>query len=209
MRIPEPPHLRAAVVGADPLARWGLSAALDDIDDILITLQLHPDALSADSDDNLREIDALLWDLGLKTDDPTLALARPTVALVETLEDARAALGSGAHGVLHRHSPAARIGAGLRAVVEGAWVLDDAFAQQLLGDAGRGAPPDLVEPLSPREMDVLELLAEGLSNRRIAGRLGISSHTVKFHVDAILGKLDASTRTEAVVTAARLNLIRL
>jgi DNA-binding NarL/FixJ family response regulator len=56
---------------------------------------------------------------------------------------------------------------------------------------------------------VLQLLAEGLSNRTVAERLGISEHTAKFHVNAILGKLGASTRTEAIVAAARLGLVLL
>ena len=70
----------------------------------------------------------------------------------------------------------------------------------------RGAAP-LVEDLTPRELEVLQLLAEGLSNKEIARRLGTSEHTVKFHVNAILGKLGAHSRTEAVTRAARLGLI--
>jgi DNA-binding NarL/FixJ family response regulator len=58
-------------------------------------------------------------------------------------------------------------------------------------------------------MEVLHLLAEGLTNRAIAERLHISEHTAKFHVNAILGKLGASSRTEAVVRAARLGLTSL
>jgi DNA-binding NarL/FixJ family response regulator len=65
------------------------------------------------------------------------------------------------------------------------------------------------EPLTTREQDVLELLALGLSNKRIAERLGISEHTVKFHVNAIYGKLGASTRTEAVNRALRRGLLRI
>jgi DNA-binding NarL/FixJ family response regulator len=65
------------------------------------------------------------------------------------------------------------------------------------------------EPLTTREQDVLELLSLGLSNKRIAERLGISEHTVKFHVTAIYGKLRASTRTEAVNRALRRGLLRL
>jgi DNA-binding NarL/FixJ family response regulator len=64
-----------------------------------------------------------------------------------------------------------------------------------------------IEPLTPREREVLRLLAEGLGNRRIAERLGISQHTAKFHVGSILGKLDAATRAEAVAIALRDRLI--
>ncbi len=70
------------------------------------------------------------------------------------------------------------------------------------------SPPDApAEALTPREREVLQLLAEGLANRAIAQRLAISEHTVKFHVNAILGKLNAQSRTEAVVRAARLGLL--
>lgn len=63
------------------------------------------------------------------------------------------------------------------------------------------------EPLTPREVEVLEELAEGLSNKAIAARLGISDQTVKFHVAAICGKLGAANRTEAVRRAIRRGLI--
>lgn len=64
-------------------------------------------------------------------------------------------------------------------------------------------------PLSPRELEVLALLAEGASNKEIARRLGISVHTAKFHVGSLLDKLDAVGRTDAVAHAARLGVINL
>ena len=67
----------------------------------------------------------------------------------------------------------------------------------------------LQEELTPREVDVLRLLAEGYANREIANRLGISEHTIKFHIRSILGKLGASTRTEAVTRGFRAGLIDL
>src|SRR5258708_11811460 len=73
--------------------------------------------------------------------------------------------------------------------------------------AGEEAP--LVEALTTREAEVLELLAEGLSNKAIAARLGISDQTVKFHVASIGGKLGAANRTDAVRLAARRGLIAL
>ena len=66
-----------------------------------------------------------------------------------------------------------------------------------------------IEPLTPRELEVLELVTEGLSNKAIAERLGISDQTVKFHLASILGKLGASNRTEAVRRAVRLGLVTL
>ena len=69
--------------------------------------------------------------------------------------------------------------------------------------------PAIYEALTPRERDVLELLAEGLSNRAIAATLAISEHTVKFHVSSIFAKLGAENRTAAVRRAVRLGLITL
>lgn len=70
------------------------------------------------------------------------------------------------------------------------------------------APADaLIEGLTPREQEVLTLVADGLHNREIAQRLGVSEHTVKFHLGAVFGKLGVSTRTEAVRRGLRLGLI--
>jgi DNA-binding NarL/FixJ family response regulator len=78
---------------------------------------------------------------------------------------------------------------------------------------GRAAAADeeigVDEPLTPREIEVLELLAEGLPNKAIAGRLRISDQTVKFHVSSISGKLGAANRTDAVRRAVRRGLITL
>ena len=75
--------------------------------------------------------------------------------------------------------------------------------------AARGVQDPPIETLTVREHDVLVLLADGLSNRDIAGRLSISDHTVKFHLASIFGKLGASTRTEAVQRGVRLGLIEI
>jgi DNA-binding NarL/FixJ family response regulator len=68
-------------------------------------------------------------------------------------------------------------------------------------------PARTIEALSPREIEVLGMMAEGISNKEIAARMGISEHTVKFHVASIMGKLHAGTRTEAVMLGVRLGLI--
>ena len=73
--------------------------------------------------------------------------------------------------------------------------------------ATKPAPP--AETLTARELEVLQCIAEGQANKAIAARLHISEHTVKFHVNAILGKLAAQSRTEAVVRATRLGLVLL
>ena len=82
-------------------------------------------------------------------------------------------------------------------------------AVMLASEAGEDALTTDVEPLTARETQVLELLAEGLSNKGIGGRLGISDQTVKFHVAAIISKLGASNRTQAVRLAVRRGLITL
>lgn len=86
----------------------------------------------------------------------------------------------------------------------------DAEAILICSPAGRAftAHP-FEESLTPREVEVLELLAEGLSNKAIAERLGISDQTVKFHVAAICGKLGAANRTDAVRRAIRRGLVSL
>ena len=119
-------------------------------------------------------------------------------------------------------APAAR--ARLRSLVNGAIPIagearDTAAARRFDADAWLVAPDEtpgwdeakavMVETLTPRELQVLELLAEGLSNKGIAARLGISDQTVKFHVAAIGGKLAASSRTAIVRTAVRRGLIAL
>ncbi len=78
-----------------------------------------------------------------------------------------------------------------------------------IDDPSRAADLVEMEPLTSREMEVIELLAQGLSNKSIATRLGISDQTVKFHVASICGKLGASNRTEAARKALRLGLIPL
>ena len=79
----------------------------------------------------------------------------------------------------------------------------------LLHSNGVSGPAEGDVPLTPRELEVLTLLAEGLSNKAIAGRLGISVHTAKFHVGALIDKLDAIGRTDAVAHAARRGVIQL
>ena len=87
-------------------------------------------------------------------------------------------------------------------------LIDQAEAVLSLPPAHRDADPP-IETLTAREHDVLALLADGLSNRDIAGRLAISEHTVKFHLASIFGKLGASTRTEAVQRGLRLGVIEI
>ena len=93
--------------------------------------------------------------------------------------------------------------------MRGMVVLDPRFSSAVSHAAARRSPPATVETLTRRELEVLRLLAEGSPNKAIAYRLDISEHTVKFHVNSILTKLNAQSRTEAVTTATRLGLILL
>ncbi|MBI2303236.1 MAG: response regulator transcription factor [Chloroflexi bacterium] len=195
----------------DPLARAGLSALLSDQGGIQVSGRVSGhDDVSASLE--VYRPDVILWDLG---GNPTLVidgladlrdLNTPVVALIPDAEHAPEVLSAGARGVLFRDSDAQAILTALRAVFEGLMVL---APELLAAPVTHRKPAPLVEELTPREIEVLRLLAEGLSNKLISKRLGISEHTVKFHVNAIMGKLGAQSRTEAVVLATRWGLILL
>ena len=201
--------LRVIVVAADPLARRGLAALLGREPGLTVSAQL---AGEEDGLDRLRhEGDAVLWDLGAGPRPPLAGVeqaARSAVAvlvLVHDEDDAAPALAAGARAVLLRDATRERLLSALHAVHDGLIVLDPGLAALALRPPQSSA--GLVEPLTPRETEVLQLLAQGLTNKTIADRLGISEHTAKFHVNAILGKLGAQSRTEAIVQAARLGLV--
>src|SRR5712691_588484 len=107
--------------------------------------------------------------------------------------------------VVDTTAPPRRMHTALRAVADGLVIVDDDLAEGVLPHARSRV--DLIEPLTPREQQVAQLLAGGLTNKEIAQRLGITEHTIKFHLNGILRKLGVSTRTEAVVQAARLGLL--
>ena len=203
--------LRVLVVSADPLARTGLALLLGGQEGINVSGQLRPDEdwLAAEED---AAPDVVVWDLGLEFRSGLEELRAlepagpPVVAIVADEADAREALAAGARGALSRNIDDDRLAAALRAVALGLVVLDESFAADVLRDVP-AASPELAEPLTPRELEVLQLLAQGLPNKQIAQRLGISEHTAKFHVNAILGKLGAQSRSEAIVQAVRLGLV--
>jgi DNA-binding NarL/FixJ family response regulator len=105
----------------------------------------------------------------------------------------------GAGAQLSSDAGASRLRAAVAAVLEGLSVRESGWSA--------GAPDH--EPLTPRELEVFELLGKGLSNRDIGGVLGISAHTAKYHVAQILAKVGASTRAEAVHEGLRCGLIGL
>jgi DNA-binding NarL/FixJ family response regulator len=96
--------------------------------------------------------------------------------------------------------------AAIVALSHGLQVTDPALAG---GSAPAASGPGSASLLTPREQDVLQILAEGLPNKGVASRLGVTEHTVKFHVNSIMGKLNAQSRTEAVALATRLGLLPL
>lgn len=126
------------------------------------------------------------------------------IVLVENAVDAKAAVAAGARGVLIREQCADGIAAAITAVRNGLQVADVGLL-----DGWTAVPPVPSKGnLTDREFQVVQLLTEGLSNKLIADRLGISDHTAKFHVNGVMVKLSASTRTEAVVAAVRQGLVR-
>jgi len=122
-------------------------------------------------------------------------------------------LPGGVRALLPRNVTAAELAAAVEAVAAGLFVIHPAEAEALPGSRARPAEavPEglepLVEPLTQREIEVLQLLSAGLGNKEIASRLDISEHTAKFHVASILGKLGAASRTEAVTLGIRRGLV--
>ena len=118
------------------------------------------------------------------------------------------ALRSGVRALLPRDAPAAAILAAVEAAANGLAVIDPQELEGLLGSPG---PVDAADtggaPLTPRELEVLRMMADGAANKEIAWKLAISEHTVKFHVASVMGKLNASSRTEAVTRGLRRGLI--
>jgi DNA-binding CsgD family transcriptional regulator len=164
-------RLRVAVHAVDVLRRAALSRAVAEAGHVVVDAQDAADVVLADGDCRPGE-------------------TRPVVML--------GGAGRDLPGVLSADAGASQIDAALRAVAAGLVVRAPDAA-----DAGFGAirETDPHALLTPRELDVLAALAEGLTNKAIARRLNISLHTVKFHVESLFRKLGARTRTEAVAKA--------
>lgn len=205
--------VRVLVVGDDPLARAGLAVVLAHEPGAVAAGEAGADADLASAVD-ASAAHVILWDLGPDPDAALERLARmhgppaPVVALLPDSLYAPPALAAGARGLAARTAGPRILAAAAQAAARGLIALDPSMAWGMLAPRDRG-PDALIEDLSRREAEVLRLMAEGLSNKAIADRLGISEHTAKFHVHTILGKLGTQSRTEAVVRAARLGLLSL
>jgi two-component system, NarL family, nitrate/nitrite response regulator NarL len=171
---------------------------------------------------DVADANVILWDAG---HDKARAIARlpeirkhtvPVVAVIADGGQVAPALAAGARGVVQRDSIGPEWSAAIIAVERGLTVIDAPLAASLVPPVVANASPSLrsttrpgVGQLTDRERQVVTLLAEGLSNKLIADRLGISDHTAKFHVNGVMAKLGAGTRTEAVVEAVRRGLVTL
>jgi two-component system, NarL family, nitrate/nitrite response regulator NarL len=194
--------VEVAVVADDPLVRSAL----------LSLLSSQRVSAEGTNPDDVRDVsaDVLVWDLGsdartaqqrIEDVDDTEA---DIVALVPTSAMAAPAFAAGARGLLTRETSATALAAAVRAVRAGLIVVDPSLQSALI--PSRDHAP-LAEELTAREQEVLQHLSQGLANKEIAAKMHISDHTVKFHVNAILTKLGVTSRTEAVVQAARRGLV--
>ncbi len=197
--------IKVALLTDDPLLRTGVSSLLAQLGSI--------DVVDRD------RAEVALWDAGVDGSKALVRLAElrtldvPVVAVVGDPSHVAPALAAGARGVVLRDQVGPGIHAALAAVRSGLTVMDTSLASTLvpaqLPKTTEGTPGKGRGELTEREKQVVQLLSEGLSNKLIADRLGISDHTAKFHVNGVMMKLGASTRTEAVVEAMRRGLVRL
>lgn len=218
--------IRVLVIATNPVVRAGLSAVLttnpkltvltsiaSDLDALTgEVLQLQPDVVllvsfaHRDSDYHLTDILRQLTDM---SQDASVAIIVFTDINSIDLE---LYLNSGVRGILPQASTESEMMAAVEAVASGLVVLHPDVVESLLPLKESSLPEAMANPvqaLTPREIEVLQLLGFGLGNKAVAKRLSISEHTVKFHVSSIFQKLGVSTRTEAVTVGVRLGLLML
>ena len=177
-----PGGLRVRIHATDPVRRRGLA----------VMLEAAGHVLTDDAPDvELCDLDRAAVPLPPEAEAPVLALTAIPPAVAPA-------------GVLTPDAPAEQLDAALRAVAAGLLVRAPA-APEFRGFA----PADDMPLLTPREREILALIGEGLSNKAMARRLGISVHTVKFHLEALFTKLDATSRAEAVTKGLRGGVIEL
>ncbi len=207
--------VRLLIVSPSPLARSGLESLIRPMPETTV-VGSGPLSEAASLAGQLQP-DVVVVDAGLG--DPAdlepirdLALAQPglpIVLLALDTADQAAALHLGAAALLPSSIDVESLRAAILAAARGLVTIarTDLAALLPLEAESRAAASTMIEAPTRRELEVLQLLAQGLTNRQMAERLGVSEHTVKFHVTALLGKLNARTRAEAVARAIRLGLL--
>jgi len=216
--------IRVLVAAAQPIVRAGLEALVAS-NPALLVVGTAPGAANGALDKAIETFrpDVVLLELEVSDGDPPARLLDGdefAPALVVLVDDPRGtwaaeALRAGVRAVLPREVGAVEIVAAVEGAAAGLIVLHPgalAMLLPLLPTPARTLSPSPSMPpvaLTPREVEVLGMMAEGLGNKTIAHKLGISEHTVKFHIGSIFSKLGAASRTEAVTLGARQGLIML
>ncbi len=207
--------IRVLIKASSPIAKAGLESLLRAHSGLRLVEESSGDAqgMAADSPPDVLLVEALaLSDPAARRAMDWAGAGGPVVMLVRNpaAEAVAEALRMGVKAVLSSGRSGAEIVAAIEAAAAGLVVFDSTGLETLLrapSVVSRGGSEPLVEALTPRELQVLQLLAAGLGNKEIASRLEISDHTVKFHVAAVMGKLGAASRTEAVTLGIRHGLI--
>ncbi|MGV0026008.1 response regulator transcription factor [Phormidesmis priestleyi] len=161
--------------------------------------------------------DVVLWEWSAQEEEsfPILLTANgfqpAIVLLIDDLSESAIAefLRAGVRAILPSEASADEIMGAIVAAASGLTVLHSDITEVLLPTLPSPLPEMPSQPLTPREIEVLGMLAEGLSNKTIARRLILSEHTIKFHISSLFNKLNVSSRTEAVILGARQGLIML
>lgn len=201
--------IRVTIVSPNPALRIGLREMLSRQSDIKVvgeTIDL------ASVNENETEVAVLA-----SVSSARLLESKPAVAilfLTDDVQSVRPMLNSSsqAWGVLSSDASEDELVAAVHAVGEGLWVGAPALVGDLFRTSGRRESSNEdspIEPLTVRELEVLQRMAQGLANKQIALTLGISEHTVKFHLSSLYAKLGISSRTEAVKRGIELGLISL
>jgi len=181
--------------------------ARDGVEALELCRRLQPDMAILDV--RMPRLDGLATTRAIKQEFPRIAVL--LVSLHATPEYVLEAIEAGASGYLLKDAPLHELASAIRQVLRGESMLTEALAARML--RRMSARPELLAatlpaPLTPRELEVLRLVARGKTNRQIADELMITSGTVKLHVEHIIGKLEVSDRTQAAVRAIQLGLLR-